>query len=153
MHGTWDRFLLFGGLLEPSKGGTGMPGRPGGCCCCCGWGTEFGPEGTVIPPLVGIVVVADRRPVEERFRAPLTARVLPCSEAAAGAPCTEPSWSDVSVNGGGGWDVVWGCCWSGWAEGTGGNGANASIDSTLNFYRVNAKAVPLLCYSGRESCK
>ena len=100
--------------------------------------------------MVGIV--ADRRPAEERFRAPLTGRVLPCCEAAAvtaGVPCAEPSWSDVvSVNGVGGWDVVWGCCcWSGWAEGTGGNGVNASIDSTLIFYLVNAKEVPLLCYS------
>lgn len=133
MHGTWDRFLLLGGLLEPSKDGTAMPGRPGGCCCCCGWDTGFGPGGTAIPPLVGIV--ADRRPAEERFRAPLTARVLACCEAAAvaaRAPCAEPSWSDVtSVNGVGGWEVVWDFCrWSGWVEGIGGNGVNASIDST-----------------------
>ena len=66
-----------------------MPERPDGCCCCCGWGTGLGPEGTAIPPLLGIV--AGRRPAGERFRAPLTPRV-PCCEAAiaTGAPCAEP---------------------------------------------------------------
>lgn len=109
LHGTWERsenlislssteawriridsLLLPGGLLEPSKGGTGIPERPGGCCCCDG-GTWLGWDGTGIPPLIGMAV--EGRPVAGDTRVPLIGCWV-----ATGPPCTGPDRSAVAVS-------------------------------------------------------